>query len=370
MIEGKIIVNATALDKGGALSILLQFLDSIPESGYEYIVFISPVLRLKVSRNNVTLIPVRINSFIGRFIWDSFCIKRWIRLHNLRPVATISLQNTNFRTKRSLPNFIYFHNYIPLSDAKWNLFRKEQRILWFYKYIYPIFVRIYLNSKTEVFVQSSFVKDSFAKRFHFPFRRIHVIVPKFRVLENKRGILDGINVDKNKLNLFYPATTYVFKNHATIIEALTGLDRAVQEKICLILTCDKEDLEHIISNKHFHFHFHINFLGILDYDKIDYLYKTTDALVFPSFIETLGLPLIEAASFGKKIIVSDLPYSHEALADYTGVTFVPYNDSDKWGKEIVKLFSQKGIHYNPYTPDFSNSWQELFNIIEKRISLS
>jgi glycosyltransferase involved in cell wall biosynthesis len=367
MTEGKIVVNATSLDKGGALSILEQFLDTIPESSYEYIVFISPRLKLNVTRSGVTLIPIRINSFSRRFLWDSFGLKRWIRRHRIRPVATISMQNTNFRIKESLPNFIYFHNYIPLSDANWNPFQKNERILWFYKHIYPIFVKMYLNSRTEVFVQSSFVKEAFSKRFFFPAERIHVIVPKFRVLIKKGKSMNEISVDRNKLNLFYPATTYVFKNHATLIEALTGLDRTIQENICLILTCEKEDLKYILLNKHYHFQ--INFTGILDYEKMDNLYKLMDALVFPSYIETLGLPLIEAASLGKKIIVSDLPYSREALTDYSGVTFVEYNASDKWGNEIFKLFSHKGIHFSPYTPEFSNSWQELFNIIEKRISL-
>jgi glycosyltransferase involved in cell wall biosynthesis len=45
-------------------------------------------------------------------------------------------------------------------------------------------------------------------------------------------------------------------------------------------------------------------------------YKSVDALLFPSQIETFGLPLAEASCFGLPIIAADLPYAAEVLKKY------------------------------------------------------
>jgi len=242
MTEGKIIVNATALDKGGALAILEQFIEAIPTSKYEYIVFANSELKLAISQKNIRIIYKRITSMRERFLWDTVGIKSWLKENKVNPLATISLQNTNFRTKAFIPNFIYFHNCIPFSEAKWNPFHKEERILWFYKHIYPFFVRLYISKKTEVFVQSNSVRESFAKYFNFPKERIYIIVPKLRLQSQTEGNIGSLTLDKDQLNLFYPATPYVFKNHSTIINAISLLSRSLQENISLYLTCERDEL--------------------------------------------------------------------------------------------------------------------------------
>jgi len=366
MTEDKIIVNATALDKGGALAILEQFIEAIPIFKYEYIVFVNSGFNLSISQKNIKIIYKRITSMGERFIWDTFGIKNWLKENKVNPVATISLQNTNFRTKASIPNFIYFHNAIPFSDVKWNPFHRDERILWFYKHIYPFFVRLYINKNTEVFVQSNSIKECFTKHFNFPNGRIHVIVPKLRLQSYTEENIYDLALDKNQLNLFYPATPYVFKNHSTILNAISRLSRNLQEKISLHLTCENVELKHILDFSDIHFR--INFMGKIDYNKVVQMYKEADALLFPSFIETVGLPLIEAASFGLKIIVSDLPYSHEVLSNYSGVTFVECNNIKLWSEEIAKLFISKDQRCKPLVLALSNSWQDLFKIMESRIN--
>lgn len=48
---------------------------------------------------------------------------------------------------------------------------------------------------------------------------------------------------------------------------------------------------------------------------LHYLYRRTRALVFPSFAEGFGLPLIEAAHFGAPVIASDIPVFREIGGD-------------------------------------------------------
>ena len=53
------------------------------------------------------------------------------------------------------------------------------------------------------------------------------------------------------------------------------------------------------------------------------LYFNCPYLIFPSIIESFGLPLIEAADSGMKVIASDLPYVYDVVKP--SLTFDPYD---------------------------------------------
>ena len=53
------------------------------------------------------------------------------------------------------------------------------------------------------------------------------------------------------------------------------------------------------------------------------LYFNCPYLIFPSIIESFGLPLIEAADSGMKVIASDLPYVHDVIKP--SLTFDPFD---------------------------------------------
>jgi len=361
--KATIIINATALNASGALSILKQFIEEIPDDEYEYILFVNNNVNLTKTNNNIRFIAKDVKSFRERFIWDAFGVKRWLKKNNINPSATISLQNTNFRTNKSIPNFIYYHQSIPFFNKKWNPFNSSERSLWFYKNIYPFFIKLFINKNTEIFVQINFIRDRFARHFDFPKNKIHIIRPKLELpaLEDVKQT----NIDTNKLNLVYPATPLIYKNHITIIKALSLLDQKSQEKIILHLTCEKQDLGHLLINTKIHFL--INFTGKISFNEVLGMYKEADALLFPSYIETFGFPLLEAASFGMPIIAADMPYSREVLQGYAGVSYASYDDPKLWSEKISKLFSQKGKRFQPIKLEQSDSWLKLFLILKNKI---
>ena len=44
-------------------------------------------------------------------------------------------------------------------------------------------------------------------------------------------------------------------------------------------------------------------------------------LLFPSYLETVGLPLLEAKQYGAPIIASDCAYAHETVGEYENVSY-------------------------------------------------
>ena len=53
------------------------------------------------------------------------------------------------------------------------------------------------------------------------------------------------------------------------------------------------------------------FLSDLSFEEIFIIYRYTDYLIFPSLIESYGLPLLEAMFNNIDIIASDLPYVYD-----------------------------------------------------------
>lgn len=75
-----IIVNATALDRSGALSILKQFVENIPEDNRKWLIFVSPIVSLTTNNFNVRFIPIKgVKSLHKRFLWDAFGLKKWLQ---------------------------------------------------------------------------------------------------------------------------------------------------------------------------------------------------------------------------------------------------------------------------------------------------
>lgn len=333
-----IVVNATALDASGALTVLRQFVASIPQNDTNWIVFISDKIELTAQQNNVQITPITgVKPLYKRFMWDAFGVKKWLKKHNIRPIASVSLQNTNFRTGYKIPNYIYFHQSIPFFDRKWSPFKAEERALWFYKNIYPFFVSVFLNKRTEIFVQLEYVKQGFVKRFKTDKNKVHIISPTIN-LPNKDGV-KFVELPQETINLFYPATNHFYKNHKVVFDALS-------------------------LNKNTNFALYTTLpdsMGVIPFEKVLEMYKSADALVFPSYIETFGLPLLEAASFGMPILAADLPYAREVLSGYEGVGFVKYDDPREWAKALSEL--EKSKRYEEFIPEHRASWSVMFNII-------
>ena len=356
-----IVVNATATRAGGALTILNQFIANIPNDDFKYVIFVDVSYQRTVKKKNVQIIPVEKRSFVKRFLWDVFELKKYLKNHSIEPVIAISLQNTNFRLNKPCPNYIYYHQPLPFFPYKWKFFKSKERSFWFYKNIYPFFVNLFVNKKTEFFVQLDFIKDAFVKRFCFSKDKVHVIFPEIE--SPKPEPIDDLLVDDAMVKFFYPATPLIYKNHRLLFESLTKIDDKLLQKIVLYLTCERADFKELTDFKNIQ----IVFIGTVKHANVMWLYEQADALLFPSYIETLGLPLIEAAGLGLPILAADLPYAREVLDGYSGVIFIDHQDAERWGKKILQLSRETKIRYSNYEIKNKKGWNDFFEIIKRNI---
>lgn len=334
-----IVINNPAAKSGGALTILKDLLEKIKslKCSNKFYIFVCLEELKKYETEKLKIIVIPQQGFKNRIYWDNYGLKKYLELNNIFPNLFISVQNTGVNLNKSIPQIIYYHQLLSIVDLKWNLFDKEQRIFWMYKNIYPFFINQYLDRVKKVIVQTEWVKDMFSKKFNYSLEDIVLMRPEIKTIK-----VDDINIIlKDKVRIFYPATPIIYKNHKTIIEALGELKKEwkdLDKKVECIFTFRPEDnitLHRMIKNNNLENV--INLVGEIPYSKVLEYYKSSDLIVFPSCLETFGLPLLEAQSFKIKIFTADLPYSREVIGKYSNIKFIETNNAIEWKKEIEKF---------------------------------
>jgi glycosyltransferase involved in cell wall biosynthesis len=71
----------------------------------------------------------------------------------------------------------------------------------------------------------------------------------------------------------------------------------------------------------------VRFLGPVPYREILGLHRGARALVFPSFLESFGHPLLEAMLAGTPVVAADIPALREVAGD-TALYFDPHRPAD------------------------------------------
>jgi glycosyltransferase involved in cell wall biosynthesis len=174
---------------------------------------------------------------------------------------------------------------------------------------------------------------------------------------------------EDKKYFFYPASYSTHKNFEMVLNLLKSIkDRNLP--FILVLTLDiKVASDFLKKIKLYNLDNVIN-LGKVDLQLMPSLYKQIDALFFPSLLETYGLPYIEAMSFGKPILTSNLDFAH-SICDEIAFYFDPFdvhsmlNVMMNFEKDNVEL--QKRISKGKAKVDTIPKWNDVVLEFESQI---
>lgn len=113
--------------------------------------------------------------------------------------------------------------------------------------------------------------------------------------------------------LYYPAATFPHKAHETLLRTVAALRRRGELHHRLILTGARTSHWKALARllRELGMEDTVQHLGFVSRDQVDSLYAGADAVVFPSRYEGFGLPIVEAAQFGRRIVTSRLPVFDE-----------------------------------------------------------
>ncbi|MDX9988231.1 glycosyltransferase [Thiothrix unzii] len=121
--------------------------------------------------------------------------------------------------------------------------------------------------------------------------------------------------EKIQYDFIYVASGESHKNHRNLIEAFCLLaDDNIYPSLCL--TLDKKiflELHTWIENKKIEHHLKIENIGLISHQEVLQKYECTRALIYPSFFESFGIPLLEAQQQGISILAAELDYVRDIL---------------------------------------------------------
>lgn len=356
-----VVVLATASRIGGALTIYKQFLEHLKDEigNDKYYILVNEAVP-KPSIEGVQYFVIDTTSTKNRLLFDFYNGKKMIKEKGFAPDVIISLQNTGL-FHSSLPQVIYYHQSIPLYPQGWSLFKKEERTLFYYKYIYPFFVKVTQNVSTRYVVQIPFIKKGMVEKFKVPEKRVHIMFPDVEEIDIEA--IEPFDWGDDDTHFLYPANGSGYKMHITLIKALQKINNP---KIKLHLTFPKG--RYPLIDKRIKESGLDDFIireGAISHQQLLSMYKASAGLLFPSTIETIGLPLLEAAAFGCPIIAADVDYAHQVLKEYEGVAYLNPNldNVNAWVENIQFLISNQK-RYKPISKQES-SWPQFFELVRK-----
>lgn len=352
----KIVVINTAASEGGAISVLLDFYNYLIKSNdkNEWI-FILSDLYIKETKNIKVIVNKKAKSnWINRLKWEFYEGKNFI--NNLNPDIVFSMQNTLSKGIKGA-TAIYLHQSIPFQEVKkFSFFHKKERKLAFYQYVIGYIIKKSLKRTDKVIVQTNWIKKAIINSIKIDSERICKISPTINNIE--------VEVREDYLKekiFFYPASAAIYKNHECIIEAVKKLNNQGIDNFKVVLTLKSNYREILNVNKEIEDK--IIFLGHISRHEVIEMYRKS-VLIFPSYIETFGLPLLEAYMVGSFILASECEFSKEILNEYNNVKYFDPFSSDELSelmKNIIIGECDYESNTKPQKQDNNCGWKSVVN---------
>lgn len=359
-MKNVIVVSAVNLVEGGPLTVLsecLKYLSSALSGEYEIVALVNK--KEACFFKNITYLefPKSKKSWLNRLYYEYYYFSKlskkldpflWLSLHDITP---------NVSAKRLA---VYCHNPSPFpaltfKDLCWGGYKFVLFKL-FYRYLYAI------NIKKNNFVILQ--QDSLRKRFEqlTGVNNIVVAHPELS-LKVKASSLPG-----TENTFFYPAFPRVFKNLEVIGRASEILlkEGVTNFQVIFTISGNENRYARYIYNLFKHIK-NVKFIGLQNRDRILELYRSASCVIFPSKLETWGIPITEAKIFSKPILLADLDYAHETLGTYDKVNFFDPDDPVQLAGLMKGLINKTAVFQkteeNFISAPFTQNWKELFDIL-------
>ena len=314
----KVIVLDVQAEESGALTILTDFFNQVRETKDKNVkwIFVLSKPELKCNNENIEVIrfPWVKKNWLCRLFFDVVILKKLIHEH--RPDNIFSLQNkgvVGFRGNQE----VYFHMAVYLTDYRFSL-RRDGKKLWLYQNVLKGLVLNSLKHVNTIIVQTNWMKNALMKETNIANDKIIVRPPQINI-DNIKSFAES---ESNYKRFFYPALPFTYKCHLVILKAAKVLnDLGICDfELFFTIRGDENPLACELKEYVDKYKLNVSFLGTITREQVFALYSTS-VLVFPSGLESFGLPLLEAKLSGTPIISSDTDFAKEILDDYPKVSY-------------------------------------------------
>lgn len=264
-----------------------------------------------------------------------------------------------------------FHSLLPLEEEAVSLYRGEK------KYIkYRILNLLYKRSMRRadgLLFSSKFTEEKFLQTLSSSDRPVSKVIPfgtwsAFR--ESAKTDSRGI---ESTVRFLYVSNFYRYKRHLMLIplfEKLIGQGSDISLTLCGDGYVHEKEIRNAVKASGFQER--IKYIGKLDHGNMQQLYRAHDLLIFPSVVESFGIPLIEAAHENLWILFTWPPLV-EIMQNNSYLRYTLAEDNlDEDIKHLLKSHAEGKInlkekkvntHFIPFTRTASETMKYLESFI-------
>lgn len=346
----RIVVNDIAASYGGAMTVLKQFYDYVKKNDNknEWFFLLSGNYLEETENIHIIIRDDVKKSGLHKIWFDCFSGRKFI--NSLNPDVVFSLQNIiTFGLKK--PQYVYVHQSIPYQNVKkFSFLKSVERKMAFCQYGIGWFINKSVKKADGVIVQTEWMRQAVSEKARIEKGKVIKALPNVK----KYGNVNRENIEVNNC-FFYPTNNEIYKNIDTIVRACNVLNEKGIDDFKVYLTLPEE----------YYLHKNIKCIGYLSSEKMEEMYlKTT--MIFSSYIETVGLPLLEARQCNSVILSSDCLFSKEILSGYTNAYFFSPFDYEKLAELMQKrLFNKIIPDERKEQSEYESGWEDVYEFITK-----
>jgi glycosyltransferase involved in cell wall biosynthesis len=322
----KIYINASNLHVGGGKVILTDFISATNKfEDIEFIIYVDSRFEIdNLISNNVVLIKIKKKQ---RFFVYYLIEKKLdqddivVYLTNIPPILKHKCKTVLVQSNRFVIDKYPLSGFSPKTKFR---IQVERFMFWLNKKNFD-FIIVQSESMGCVLQNCGILRD-----------KIKIIA----YIDNKISSHKNHDKHSNREKCFlYVSSDDPHKNHKTLIESWCLLAKeSIYPK--LIVTIEKKTKLHkYIDNMIIEFNLNIEVKPKLQRTEVLDLYSKSTALIFPSFFESYGLPLVEAVQNGLPVLASELDYVRDILDPVE--TFDP-NSAKSISRSVKRFLKLKG----------------------------
>jgi len=336
---------------GGVEQLVIQLTKHITSRGHQVVLlcrgkYLRQLTEMLGNEANLKLIPLPVDTeLIGlKNVWiDSVTIQN---IAEEEGATVIHFPyNWSFPLRKKVPCILTIHDLIPYTI-------RESMGFFTNRLLYKPGTRLACRLNDVIATVSEFSKREITEKFTIPQGNIRVIPNGFRQpaipdstlergLEIKYGLGDcfiicvgGIHERKNIVRLIHAFSKLVSQHGYTGKLVVTGSTSGHPYIDRMKRLCDKAIAETGTEGR-------VKLTGFIPDEELDTLLRHADFLIYPSYYEGFGIPIIEAMQVGTPVITSNMGGTAEVAGDAAAL-INPY-DTDDMTSMMHRLLSDRDL---------------------------
>jgi glycosyltransferase involved in cell wall biosynthesis len=363
-MQKTIVISAVNLVEGGTLTVLrdcIQSAEAFLGDDWRIVALLNKPDLVESTRVEKICFPAAKKSWFTRIYYEWIYFNRLSR--KIKPYLWLSLHDITPRVQ-SVRQAVYCHNPAPFYRASWRESRLDFGFFLFnkfYKYLYGALI----SRNFMVIVQQEWLRDE----FHSMYGELPILVAHPNMVSTGCSpLINSVRDYSSKTVFLYPSFPRVHKNFETLCEAAEQLNRwGIRDFRVEVTLAGNENRYARDLYQHYRTVKNLEFIGLQSREEMADRYRKSDVVVFPGKLETWGLPISEAKSYGKVLLLADRPYARETVGTYDRVSFFEATNSLRLANLMRSIIEsnwqpQGNVARRPADPFVSN-WIDLWSML-------